>query len=173
MEGPVGSPLFRGRVLWAVLVLTLVFVNLKILGKERILSQGQTVLLQLRPVDPRSLMQGDYMVLRYAMERIVDRERGDEVSADGHLVVMLDTNGVAIFSRFDDGSALEAGELLLRYRKRGEGVRIASDAFFFQEGQGPVYQSARYGELLVDARGNAMLVGLRDEEFRRLRPGLE
>ena len=36
-------------------------------SNERILSGGQTVLLELAPVDPRSLMQGDYMALNYAL----------------------------------------------------------------------------------------------------------
>ncbi|MFX7329222.1 GDYXXLXY domain-containing protein, partial [Acinetobacter baumannii] len=33
--------------------------------KEMLLKEGQLVLLPLAPVDPRSLMQGDYMALRY------------------------------------------------------------------------------------------------------------
>ncbi|XOT97907.1 GDYXXLXY domain-containing protein, partial [Alcaligenes pakistanensis] len=30
---------------------------------------GQTVLLELAPVDPRSLMQGDYMSLNFALSQ--------------------------------------------------------------------------------------------------------
>jgi len=33
---------------------------------ERILSDGRVLLLELAPVDPRSLMQGDYMALQFA-----------------------------------------------------------------------------------------------------------
>jgi uncharacterized membrane-anchored protein len=158
----------RSLVLWVVLALTLVAANLAIAGKERTLSEGETVLLELVPVDPRSILQGDYMALRYALAREVGRELSDQLSANGRVVVTLDANGVANFVRFDDGSDAAAGEQFLRYRKRGEGVRIATDAFFFQEGQGPAYRNARFGELRVDARGNSVLVGLRDGEFMRL-----
>ncbi|MFD0701266.1 GDYXXLXY domain-containing protein [Myroides pelagicus] len=37
--------------------------------KEKIVKQGQLVLLELAPVDPRSLMQGDYMRLNYAISQ--------------------------------------------------------------------------------------------------------
>ena len=49
----------RKLVLWVVLGLTLVVANLSIIGKERVLREGRTVLLQLAPRDPRSLLQGD------------------------------------------------------------------------------------------------------------------
>ncbi|KIG15596.1 putative membrane protein [Enhygromyxa salina] len=48
------------------------------LQKERVLSTGQTVLLPLAPVDPRSLMQGDYMILRYELEDELDTGRAGQ-----------------------------------------------------------------------------------------------
>ena len=41
----------------------LALVNLGIYQREQLLTRGQIVLLDLAPVDPRSLMQGDYMRL--------------------------------------------------------------------------------------------------------------
>ena len=111
------------------------------------------------------------MALRYVLESDVRRQRSGEGSADGRMVVTLDENDIATFVRFDDGSGVVGGELLLRYRKRGEGVRIASEAFFFQEGQGPLYERARYGELRVDATGDAVLLRLRDGDLQELGPG--
>ena len=52
----------------------------------------------------------------------------------------------------------------------GETVRLASDAYFFEEGQWKTFESARYGELRVDDDGNAVLTGLRDENFQPLGP---
>ena len=37
-------------------------------NNERIIAQGRVVLVELAPVDPRSLMQGDYMMLRFAID---------------------------------------------------------------------------------------------------------
>ena len=43
------------------LVIILGLVNWSITGKEKHLAEGKIVYLDLAPVDPRSLMQGDYM----------------------------------------------------------------------------------------------------------------
>ena len=161
----------RNIVLWGVLGVTLLVADLGVIGKEQILREGRTVLLQLAPRDPRSLMQGDFVALRYVLANQVSRQQAGAGSEDGWIVVTLDLNDIATFVRFADGSGVAGGELLLRYRRRGPGVRIASEAFFFEEGQGPVYERARYGELRVDAEGNAVLVRLRDADLRELGPG--
>ena len=44
-------------------------VNWSVAQKERLLERGRIVLLELAPVDPRSLMQGDYMALQFAIAR--------------------------------------------------------------------------------------------------------
>lgn len=56
------------------LVLALVGINGRILSYETLLKEGQVVRFALAPVDPRSIMQGDYMVLDYAIARDVRRE---------------------------------------------------------------------------------------------------
>jgi uncharacterized membrane-anchored protein len=161
----------RNLVLWLVLGAVIVTANLLIMDKEQILAEGDTILLQLAPRDPRSLLQGDYITLRYALARRITESEIRQVSADGRIVVAVDGNQVARFARFDDGTQPLAGnEKYLAYRKRGENVRVASDAFFFQEGDDDLYRDARYGELKVDADGDAVLVGVRDADFRRLGP---
>ena len=47
------------------LILLLGYFNWSVFQKEQTLKDGQLVLLPLAPVDPRSLMQGDYMSLNY------------------------------------------------------------------------------------------------------------
>jgi uncharacterized membrane-anchored protein len=88
--------------------------------------------------------------------------------SDGHVVVELDDRQVARFIRLHDDEALKPGEHLLQFRKRGETVRLASDAYFFEEDQSETFQSARYGELRVDDSGHTVLTGLRDDNFERL-----
>lgn len=150
------------------LVLALGVPNYAILQKERLLQRGTTVLVELAPVDPRSLIQGDYMRLNYAMSRDFAFDRG--IPRNGHFVVQLDPNGVARFVRVHQrGIPLKPGEHLLLYRRRGNRLRIGTDAFFFQEGHASRYVGARYGELRVDASGGSVLVGLRDSTLRQLR----
>lgn len=159
----------RNAILWLVLAAVLVVSNWAIVGKERILANGETMLLALAPRDPRSLLQGDYMMLRYSLAADIERELDARFSADGAVVVTLDENGVARLVRLDgNADTLGPEEHLLRYRKRGESLRIAGDAFFFEEGQQRVFADARFGEVVVDTDGEAVLIGLRDGQYNRL-----
>ena len=42
-------------------------VNYKVQQFEDVLATGKPIVLKIAPVDPRSLMQGDYMILNYAI----------------------------------------------------------------------------------------------------------
>jgi uncharacterized membrane-anchored protein len=106
-------------------------------------------------------MQGDYMALRYAMADEVAAAARQAGSNDGTVIVTLDDSGEASFVSLDDGRSLASHEQRLRFRKRGESVRLASDAWFFEEGYASRYEEARFGELRVAADGTAVLVGLR------------
>jgi uncharacterized membrane-anchored protein len=150
-------------VLVVTTVVILALVNTQIAGKERIVRDGATVLLALAPVDPRSLMQGDYMALRYALAGDVAEAANAAEVTDGEIVIEVDESGVARFVALHDGEPLASGQHLLQFRVRGETVRLASDAFFFEEGQGETYARARFGELRVDTNGSAVLIGLRDQ----------
>jgi uncharacterized membrane-anchored protein len=164
-------------VLWALVALAA--VNLSIAEKERLLASGTIVYLELAPIDPRSLMQGDYMALNYAvanetrqaLQASQPAERaGDLAPGDGRIVVALDQRSVASFRRLDDGLPRASGEMVLRYRVRAGRLKFASNAFFFEEGQGSVYQEARYGEFRVDRDGDLLLTDLRGAELQRLGP---
>ncbi len=134
--------------------------------KEQVLRDGQTVLLRLRPVDPRSLMQGDYMVLRYAIAD--EAVQGREPPRSGAIVVRVGGERVAEFVRVDSGGPLASDEVRLRYRLRGGELRLGAESFFFAEGAAERYASAAFGELRVDESGESVLVGLRDAERVRL-----
>lgn len=153
----------RNAVIFGGLVFALLGPTALIIQKESLLATGKPVLLELAPVDPRSLMQGDYMVLDYAILRA--QGWGKNWPHDGRLVLLLDKQGVGQFVRFHDPSIpLAPDELLLRYRMRDGRVRLGAEAFFFQEGQARHFESARYGELRVAPNGTSVLVGLRDKD---------
>lgn len=158
----------RTLLVFVGLALVLGAANYAIVGKERLLANGTTVLLDLAPVDPRSLIQGDYMRLDYDLARGAEVRGGFGWPRTGRIVVRLDDRGVAQFVRRHDGEALAPGELMIRYRVRGHRLRIGSDAFFFEEGAAARYTNARYGELRVGADGESVLVGLRDANLNRL-----
>ena len=150
-------------------------VNWTIAGRERLVEGGRVVLLELAPVDPRSLMQGDYMALRFKVAGDAFRGRGAsgreaKKAEDGWIVLALDERGVGSFRRFADGTPVAAGEALLRYRVRDGAPKFATNAFFFQEGHAKHYERARFGEFRVNADGDAILTGLRGENLEPLGP---
>jgi uncharacterized membrane-anchored protein len=154
------------RWLSAALLLALALPAWQIAAKERVLATGAPVLLRLRPVDPRSLMQGDYMVLRYAIAD--EATRDPALPRDGALVVRLDEHRVAALVRVDDGRPLAPGELRLQFRVRDRDLRLGAESFFFPEGHADRYAPAAYGELVVAPGGESVLVGLRDERYAPL-----
>jgi uncharacterized membrane-anchored protein len=162
----------RNFAIGLIAILILGLVNIQILGKERIISNGSIVLLDLAPRDPRSLIQGDYMALRYSMAGPVAAAATAAEISDGYAVVQRNDRQVAQFVKLRNGHTLRPDEMWLRFRKRGGTVRLASDAYFFEEGQWETFSPARYGELRVDDDGNAVLTGLRDGDFRPLGPVL-
>lgn len=152
-------------IVWGIIALVL--VNVSVWNKEHLLANGQVVYLQLAPVDPRSLMQGDYMALRFSIATRLDPSM---LSRSGNLVVTLDERRVAAFRRVDDGQPLAPNELRLRYRLRNAAVKFATNAFFFQEGDAQLYANAAYGEFRVADNGDLLLTGLRATDLHRLGP---
>ncbi len=152
----------RGALVATGLALVLVVPNALVTQKERLLATGTPVLLELAPVDPRSLIQGDYMRLDYAIARQIADSQA-RWPRTGRVVVARDEHGVAhLVRRHHPGTPLRPGERLLTYRRRGGRIRVGTDAFHFQEGHARRYQNARYGELRVSPSGTSVLVGLRD-----------
>lgn len=160
----------RQRLILGGLVLALAVPLGLVAQKERVRARGTRLLLALAPVDPRSLIQGDYMVLEYALIRgLPDTTAWPR---DGHLVLAVSPEGVGTYVRRDDRTPLAPGELRIRYRKRDGGrIRLGAEAYHFQEGHAGLYEAARYGELRVTGSGAALLVGLADEARRSLGPG--
>lgn len=145
------------------------FVNFGIYGRERLVTEGRIVLLRLAPVDPRSLMQGDYMRLNFEVARQAFPWDDRSGLTDGRMVVMVDGHGVGTFKRLAKSGPLAPGEVALRYRVRNGLPNFATNAFFFEEGQAQAYAKAEYGEFRVDEDGEMILTGLRDGRFQPLK----
>lgn len=159
----------RHILMGAVGLLVLGFINFNIIQTEIRLTQGQVIFLQLAPVDPRSLIQGDYMQLNYALNNEVRMQ--SDLSEKGQLVLKLDEQNIATFDRIYQGEPLAPREILLNYRRQEYGdVKIGPESFFFQEGLADDYAEAKYAALRVAANGQSLLVGLRGEALAPLGP---
>lgn len=152
-------------ILANLIILVGLFTN-SILKKEAILSNGKLILLELAPVDPRSLMQGDYMQLRY---KISEKSKLDSISKRGFIVVAANDKGIAQKIRIQPKkNPIHTNEYLIEYTAGSMDMNIGAEAFFFEEGQGEKYEKAKYGGLQVDNKGNSILVGLYDENLHKI-----
>ena len=165
----------RSAIAFVACLLVLGAVNYTIARKEQQLASGRAVYLELASVDPRSLMQGDYMALRFKMANDARSAiSGSDAGAtfprtrDGRIVATLDAASVASFKRLDDGAPLGPDEIYLRYRVRDGEMKFATNAFFFREGTAQRYEPARYGEARVTDHGDILLTGLRGKNLEPL-----
>ncbi|MBL0477929.1 GDYXXLXY domain-containing protein [Aeromonas veronii] len=143
-------------------------INATVWRYEHAMSSGEVVLLRLAPVDPRSLMQGDYMRLNYEIAReLTSRDaRATQNKGSDTLVIRLDAHQVATLVADGKPDQLASDERLLQVHQSERQWQIGPDAYFFEEGTGEQYEAARYGEFRLQADGKTLLVGLRDEAYQ-------
>lgn len=157
------------RILFVVAgVAILGFLGWRVRDAEALIATGEVVLLELAPVDPRSLMQGDYMRLRWGLERASITI--EEPTAT--LVLALDGRRVGSFRRLASAGVPGPGEQAFDVRRDGSdgGIVIEPHSFLFQEGHADAYAKAKFGIFRVDAKGRHLLTGLADAEGRRIDP---
>jgi uncharacterized membrane-anchored protein len=165
---PAGAAHWRWGVM-ASAAAVVVVANFGIWQKERLIANGRPLLVELRPVDPRSLMQGDFMALAFALPaEPADPAPGLLVRQRPRVWARADERGVAQLRRPDPERARAADEIEIELTPRGGGWTLVTDAWFFAEGEGQRWAAARYGEFRVDAGGRALLVGLRGADLKPL-----
>ena len=148
----------------------LAVANVGIWQKQQLIEHGRPVFVELAPVDPRSLTQGDYMQLAYRLpDAALQRHLAPAAQISRpRVVARLDDRGIARIDRLADGTSLAAGELLIELTPKGGRWVIVSDAWFFREGEAQRWQRARYAEFRVAPDGRALLVDLRGPSLEKL-----
>lgn len=139
--------------------------------KESIIRTGRTIYVALAPVDPRSLVQGDFMALRFALP--TDKASTTMINDPAHrpiAIAKVDARNIATVDRLSTEEARPgAGELLLQLRQKNNRWSLGTDAWFFKEGTAKTFEAAKFGEFRVAADGDMILVGMADAELKPLR----
>jgi uncharacterized membrane-anchored protein len=179
LAGPVRfrAPQSRSaRALAVVTLLSLLAFQYAIWDKEQLLASGQELLLRLRPYDPRSLMQGDYMRLAYALD--ADLEELEDMNS-GKALLRVETlpNGRQVGELEEQrgkGNPLDAPatpNIVIAWHTDSRSARLRlPDSFLFQEGHAEAYADARYAVLRCSPSGQCLLTGLADEEGKDIIP---
>ncbi|NDV14649.1 hypothetical protein GO009_01310 [Muricauda sp. TY007] len=156
---------------WIIILLNLFlflgFFNYSIFKKEKLLDNGTLVLMELAPVDPRSLIQGDYMRLQY---KLASEMVHDSIPPRGLCAIEPNADGVAQKIRvLHNNDSIGTNEHIVKYSaKKWWGIRIGAESYFFQEGEAEKYENAKYGCLKIDAEGNSILIGLYDDTLKKI-----
>ena len=112
------------------LVLILAGVNWSIYQKEQHLATGAVVYLKLRPVDPRSLMQGDYMRLGFELAdkisaALFKKPRGGTSWSNRHRFDAID--GYVAVEGWAEKSTMLATDLAKEFADAGVEAIICTD----------------------------------------------
>lgn len=160
------------------LVTLLIFVGL-VAKNEWHLHHSKSIFIELRPVDPRSILQGDYMALAYELNlQSLKALAGSESEALDQIIfnhssvpakVILDSQNRVVRTILDSNNSFAGQSLILKNpEKRLQALYPASRSFLFAEGLAQCYQKAKYAEFKVNTKGEAILFDLRGEGLQPL-----
>lgn len=145
------------------LVIFAVFISMK----EYTMKSGEGVLFKTRPVDPRDMFRGDYVILSYEMNLVPIREttmeEGDRVYVGFDVEEGYAVNPVAYedkpISNFIKGRIARRDEYSKDYT-----VEYGIENYFVPEGEGRKIERLRRGELevsvVIDKYGNSLIESL-------------
>jgi uncharacterized membrane-anchored protein len=159
----------RRTTVWllaAVTLLQLGFLSAQTARSEWHLAHGQTIKLELAPVDPRSMLQGDYVILSYEVSRPEwDEAQWNRLESKGKAALVLAPDGAGVYRLerlYEEGSSLQEGEVLIRGKWDGyRGFDFGIEHYFIPEGTGiDLVNQVRYAEVKLSSKGDAILVRL-------------
>ena len=144
---------------WVVVAGQLVFLLGFIAWKEVDLRTGTDVVLQTVPVDPRSLLQGDYAILDYEIARL-PRFMRDEPVGQTIYVFLDERNDVWTAERYDWSPHSAEGEVYIKGRVDRPGhLDFGIGTYFVPEGTGHIIEGAQDVKVVVnvDTDGSAII----------------
>ncbi|UTE77420.1 GDYXXLXY domain-containing protein [Rossellomorea sp. KS-H15a] len=149
------------------------WIGYQVYSNETLLQNGETVILELQPVDPRSLLQGDYVELNYSITQLEDTSIDD----NGPVTIVLRKNPQGVHEYTGDykfngkwnvsyenkpGDVLLNGKVTSSWDNSAQ-VSYGIEHFFIPEGTGlDVEGKVKTAVVKVSDKGDGILVRLRD-----------
>lgn len=153
-----------------VIILQLGYVGYHAAASESLLSKGTQVKLAIEPLDPRSLLQGDYVRINYSISTppaSVAKELESRRSLSRIKIVLRQGDDrVYVFDRlYKSGEALKDKEIIINGSLSGwQNIYYGIETYFVPEGTGTeTEQNARFAYVKVGATGDALLEKLSKE----------
>jgi len=146
--------------------------------QENVLRRGETTILKTRPVDPRDLFRGEYVILRYEIEtNELIEEQTQNMQYGSSVFVRLAEDNTGVVTAVTEVSQTPpqafTDELWLRGEVRSGRVRFPDlEQFYVPEGAGRPIEDFR-DKLHVEIslhQGKARIVRLLDESLTEIDP---
>jgi uncharacterized membrane-anchored protein/uncharacterized membrane protein len=155
-----------------IILLQGAWIGYQVYSNETLLQNGETVKLELRPVDPRSLLQGDYVELNYTISQLED----SSIDENGPITIVLrkDAQGIHQYAgiyKYDgewntpydhkEGDVLLNGKVTKSWGNTNQ-ITYGIEHFFIPEATGlDVEGKVKYAVVKVSDKGDAILESLK------------
>lgn len=155
-----------------IILLQVAWIGYQVYSNETLLQNGETIKLELRPVDPRSLLQGDYVELNYTISQLED----SSINENGPITIVLrkDAQGIHQYAgiyKYDgewntpyapkEGDVLLNGKVTKPWGNANQ-ITYGIEHFFIPEGTGlEIEGKVKYAVVKVSDKGNAILESLK------------
>ncbi len=153
------------KLLFAVVALQMIGLVAFAAVKQYAVATGTDVILQGTPVDPRSLMQGDYAILDYEIAGIPENVKAEFAVGDDVIVVLTKKDEVWEAIRYldDDRVPKGNGEVFVRGQLQSNGrIDFGIGTYFVPEGTGLQIERAQDLKIRVSVSddGDATVTGI-------------
>lgn len=154
-----------------IILLQIGWISYQVYSNETLLQNGETVILKLEPVDPRSLLQGDYVELNYTISQL----ENILIEKNGPITIVLrkNTQGIHEYTgvyRFNEkwntpyknkpGDVLLNGKVTSSWGSSAQ-ITYGIEHFFIPEGTGlEVEGKVKYAVVKVSEKGDGILYRL-------------
>ena len=160
----------RGRIFLALTFIIIAILCFAVYQKEDIIKNGDEFYISLEPVDPRSILQGDYMILHYnynsGKSMSWDTDDSDDMDYK-YAILYLSSNGVVSGYTLTNDEVAADNQVLLKVQQQ-KPLKFVANTFFFQKGKAELFDDAKFARFKYK-KGESILISLHDKSFREIK----
>src|SRR5699024_4523515 len=144
-----------------LIVLQVSSIGIQTFTNEKMLYEGDRIKLALEPVDPRSILQGDYIQLNYEINQLDEDLNKGKVK-----IVLRETNKESDYpgcykqnTKWNKDYHKGPGDIIMNGKGEGYGlVKYGIESYFIPEDTGSkLEQEAEYADVSVSKTGAAIV----------------
>lgn len=159
---------YKTSLLLGVIILQLGLIGYQAGSSEKLLAEGDLIKLELEPIDPRSMLQGDYIWLRYDINDLSNLEE-NQVHGFWNKkikIVLQENDGIYSYGdyyfiegKWNKTYEKQPGDIIINGKSHHlTNITYGIESFFVPEGTGwDLQNKVEYAYVRVGKSGNAIL----------------